>query len=131
MTQQRPPKRQNRPLALIHARLVDPAGKRDETGGILVEDGIIREIGPQVSRGHVPEEAEIVDCAGHFGMTSLFGAEIPICGLAGDQQSATIGQACLAQGETKATYGTGAFVLTNAGTAPPSSKNRLLATVLW
>ena len=65
MTQQRPPKRQNRPLALIHARLVDPAGKRDETGGILVEDGIIREIGPQVSRGHVPEEAEIVDCAGH------------------------------------------------------------------
>lgn len=65
MSQQRPPKRQNRPLALIHARLVDPAGKRDETGGILVEDGIIREIGPQVTRGHVPEEAEIVDCGGH------------------------------------------------------------------
>ena len=65
MTQQRPPKRQLRPLALINARLVDPAGKRDETGGVLVEDGIIREIGAQVSRGHVPEEAEIVDCAGH------------------------------------------------------------------
>ncbi|MCW3847786.1 glycerol kinase [Sphingomonas sp. LB-2] len=74
---------------------------------------------------------EIVDCAGQFGTTSLFGGEIPICGLAGDQQSATIGQSCLAKGETKATYGTGAFVLTNAGTSPPTSKNRLLATVLW
>jgi glycerol kinase len=74
---------------------------------------------------------EIVDCAGRFGTTTLFGGEIPICGLAGDQQAATIGQACFARGDTKATYGTGAFVLTNAGSAPPSSKNRLLATVLW
>ncbi|TGX55934.1 glycerol kinase [Sphingomonas gei] len=74
---------------------------------------------------------EIVDCAGRFGTTKLFGGEIPICGLAGDQQAATIGQACFAKGETKATYGTGAFVLTNAGTTPPASKHRLLATVLW
>ncbi|NML05027.1 glycerol kinase [Sphingomonas sp. G-3-2-10] len=74
---------------------------------------------------------EIVDCAGRFGVTKLFGGEIPICGLAGDQQSATIGQACLSKGETKATFGTGAFVLTNAGTSPPTSKNRLLATCLW
>ncbi|HEX9449159.1 MAG TPA: dihydroorotase, partial [Dongiaceae bacterium] len=65
MTQQRPPKRQLRPLALVNARLVDPAGRRDEIGGILVDDGIIREIGPQVSRGHAPAEAEIVDCGGH------------------------------------------------------------------
>ncbi|WP_448664334.1 FGGY family carbohydrate kinase [Sphingomonas sp. CJ20] len=79
-------------------------------------------------RGALPE---IVDCAGRFGTTRLFGGEIPICGLAGDQQSATIGQACLTRGETKATYGTGAFVLTNAGPTPPSSKHRLLATVLW
>jgi glycerol kinase len=79
-------------------------------------------------RGALPE---IVDCAGNFGTTMLFGRPIPICGLAGDQQSATIGQACFARGETKATYGTGAFVLTNAGTVPPSSKHRLLATVLW
>jgi glycerol kinase len=80
-----------------------------------------------------PREAlpEIVDCAGQFGATSLFGGSIPICGMAGDQQAATIGQACLAKGETKATYGTGAFVLTNAGATPPTSKNRLLATVLW
>jgi glycerol kinase len=74
---------------------------------------------------------EIVDCAGSFGTTKLFGGEIPICGLAGDQQSATIGQGCFAKGDTKATYGTGAFVLTNAGPTPPSSKHRLLATVLW
>ncbi|MES2987096.1 MAG: glycerol kinase GlpK [Pseudomonadota bacterium] len=74
---------------------------------------------------------EIVDCAGDFGTTPVFGGSIPICGMAGDQQAATIGQACFAKGDTKATFGTGAFVLTNAGTTPPSSKNRLLATVLW
>lgn len=74
---------------------------------------------------------EIVDCAGNYGTTTLFGGSIPICGMAGDQQAATIGQACLSPGDTKGTYGTGAFVLTNAGKSPPTSKNRLLATVLW
>lgn len=75
---------------------------------------------------------EIVDMAGAFGATSpeLFGAPIPICGLAGDQQAATIGQACLAPGDTKATFGTGAFILTATGDAAPRSRNRLLATVL-
>ncbi|WP_447726283.1 glycerol kinase [Sphingomonas koreensis] len=74
---------------------------------------------------------EIVDCAGRFGETTLFGGRIPICGLAGDQQAATIGQACLSPGDTKATYGTGAFVLTNAGERQPASKHRLLSTILW
>lgn len=74
---------------------------------------------------------EIVDCAGRFGETTLFGGRIPICGLAGDQQAATIGQACLSKGETKATFGTGAFVLANAGPSPPTSRHRLLSTVLW
>ena len=74
---------------------------------------------------------EIVDCAGEFGRTTLFGGSIPVCGLAGDQQAATIGQACLAEGDTKATFGTGAFVLTQAGTKPPKSTHRLLATVAW
>ncbi|MBX3564702.1 MAG: glycerol kinase [Sphingomonas sp.] len=74
---------------------------------------------------------EIVDCAGQYGTTPVFGGSIPICGMAGDQQAATIGQACFTKGDTKATFGTGAFVLTNAGTTPPASKNRLLATVLW
>jgi glycerol kinase len=81
----------------------------------------------------VPRAAlpEIVDCAGRFGETRQFGDAIPICGLAGDQQAATIGQACLAAGDTKATFGTGAFVLTQCGPTPPVSANRLLATVAW
>jgi glycerol kinase len=74
---------------------------------------------------------EIVDCAGRFGETTLFGGAIPICGVAGDQQAATIGQSCLAVGETKATFGTGAFVLAQAGTTPPVSHNRLLSTIAW
>ena len=61
---QRPPKRQSRPLALVNARLVDPASNRDEQGGVLVEDGVIRDLGPQVTRSGMPEGAEIVDCGG-------------------------------------------------------------------
>ncbi|HEY6816937.1 MAG TPA: FGGY-family carbohydrate kinase, partial [Croceibacterium sp.] len=80
-----------------------------------------------VPRATLPE---VVDSAGHFGATTLFGAPIPLCGLAGDQQAATIGQGCLAPGDTKATYGTGAFVLSNQGTRVPRSANRLLGTVL-
>ncbi|MDJ0978951.1 MAG: glycerol kinase GlpK [Erythrobacter sp.] len=74
----------------------------------------------------------VTDMSGALAVTdaSLFGREIPITGLVGDQQAATIGQACLEPGETKATYGTGAFVLTNQGAKPPSSRNRLLGTVL-
>ena len=90
------------------------------------DDGLIDLFG--ASRPALPE---IVDCAGRFGTTSAFGAPIPICGLAGDQQAASIGQACLAPGETKATFGTGAFVLTHAGTQAPTSTNRLLSTVAW
>ncbi len=61
----------------------------------------------------------------------LFGQSVPICGLIGDQQSATVGQGCLAPGETKATFGTGAFILTNMGATIPASGHRLLGTVLW
>jgi glycerol kinase len=74
--------------------------------------------------------AEVVDTHGALAETTLFGSAIPICGLAGDQQAATVGQGCLSPGETKATYGTGAFVLTNQGDAPPRSEHRLLGTVL-
>ena len=74
----------------------------------------------------------VVDMAGPLAMTApaLLGCAIPITGMAGDQQAATIGQACLAPGQTKATYGTGAFVLTCQGAAIPRSTNRLLGTVL-
>ena len=73
---------------------------------------------------------EVVDSAGLFGATALFGAPIAVCGLAGDQQAATIGQGCVAPGEAKATYGTGAFILSNMGEQVPRSTNRLLGTVL-
>jgi len=82
----------------------------------------------------VPREAlpKVVDTAGTVGTcdAALLGAAIPISGLAGDQQSATIGQHCLAIGETKATFGTGAFILTNMGPVLPRSSHRLLGTVL-
>ena len=75
---------------------------------------------------------EITGCTTSVGTTDpdLFGGAIPICGMAGDQQAATIGQACLAPGQTKATFGTGAFILSASGTMRPRSANRLLATVL-
>jgi glycerol kinase len=82
----------------------------------------------------VPRAAlpEVVDNAGPFGATlpEWFGDAIPLTGLAGDQQSATLGQGCLRPGDTKATYGTGAFVLTNMGSTAPRSRHRLLGTVL-
>lgn len=90
------------------------------------DDGLIDLFG--APRGALPE---IVDCAGRFGETTLFGAPIPICGIAGDQQAATIGQSCLRIGQTKATFGTGAFVLSQAGPTPPTSRNRLLSTIAW
>ncbi len=75
---------------------------------------------------------EIVDCTATVGTTDpeLFGGAIPIAGMAGDQQAATIGQACLAPGQTKATFGTGAFILSASGAERPHSANRLLATIL-
>ncbi|MEL7706139.1 glycerol kinase GlpK [Citromicrobium bathyomarinum] len=82
----------------------------------------------------VPHEAlpQVVNTHGEIARTDpeLFGRAIPICGLVGDQQAATIGQGCLSEGETKATYGTGAFILANHGTQIPHSEHRLLSTVL-
>jgi len=66
-----------------------------------------------------------------FGTTSEFGGEVPVCGVAGDQQAALFGQACHAPGDAKNTYGTGSFVLLNAGPAPPPPEEGLLTTVAW
>jgi glycerol kinase len=76
---------------------------------------------------------EIVDCAGRIGETLAehFGEPLAISGMAGDQQSATIGQACLAPGNSKATYGTGAFILTHTGSELRRSRHRLLSTIAW
>jgi len=84
---------------------------------------------------HVPRAIlpEVKDCAADYGVTDkkLFGAAIPISGVAGDQQAATIGQACFAPGMMKSTYGTGCFALLNTGDTPVPSKNRLLTTVAY
>ena len=66
-----------------------------------------------------------------YGETSLFGAPVPIAGIAGDQQAALFGQACTKPGMVKNTYGTGCFMLMNTGTEPIASKNNLLTTVAW
>ena len=76
---------------------------------------------------------EVRDCADDFGTcrSDLFGHPIPIRGVAGDQQAASIGQACFRPGMMKATYGTGCFALLNTGEAAVASTNRLLTTILY
>lgn len=76
---------------------------------------------------------DVRDCADDFGHTdkTLFGAEIPILGVAGDQQAATIGQACFQPGMMKSTYGTGCFALLNTGADMVTSNNRLLTTIAY
>jgi len=74
---------------------------------------------------------EVRDCDGDFGTTTLFGGEIPIRGVAGDQQAATIGQACFEPGMMKSTYGTGCFALLNTGAEAVTSHNRLLTTIAY
>lgn len=76
---------------------------------------------------------EVKDSADDFGTcrSDLFGRAIPICGVAGDQQAATIGQACFEPGMLKSTYGTGCFALLNTGDTPVRSNNRLLTTIAY
>ncbi|MDE9451955.1 glycerol kinase GlpK [Aliiroseovarius sp. Z3] len=74
---------------------------------------------------------EVLDCAADFGVTKTLGAPIPILGVAGDQQAATVGQACFEPGMLKSTYGTGCFALLNTGDAPVISQNRLLTTIAY
>ncbi len=76
---------------------------------------------------------EVKDCAADFGSTlpELFGGAIPILGVAGDQQAATVGQTCFKPGMMKSTYGTGCFALLNTGDTPVLSKNRMLTTIAY
>jgi glycerol kinase len=87
--------------------------------------GILR-----VPRAMLPE---VKDCAADFGVceAKFFGAAIPILGVAGDQQAASIGQACFEPGMMKSTYGTGCFALLNTGNTAVASSNRLLTTVAY
>ncbi|WFS04085.1 glycerol kinase GlpK [Rhizobium tumorigenes] len=76
---------------------------------------------------------DVRDCADEFGETTpdLFGAAIPILGVAGDQQAATIGNACFAPGMMKSTYGTGCFALLNTGVERVNSSHRMLTTIAY
>jgi len=83
----------------------------------------------------IPESIlpEVLPSSGYFGTTKkeLFGTEIPVTGVAGDQQAALFGHACFEPGEAKNTYGTGCFTLMNAGPFPVESGHNLLTTVAW
>lgn len=76
---------------------------------------------------------EVRDSVADFGMTdaALFGRALPVRAMIGDQQSAALGQACIAPGMVKSTYGTGCFVLAHMGKRVPQSQHRLLSTVAW
>ncbi|MEJ2327486.1 MAG: glycerol kinase GlpK, partial [Chromatiaceae bacterium] len=84
----------------------------------------------RVPRSLLPE---VRDSASDFGMTepSLFGKAIPVAGIAGDQQAATVGQACFSPGMMKSTYGTGCFALLNTGEQSVVSRNRMLTTIAY
>ena len=84
----------------------------------------------RVPRSVLPE---VRDCSADFGtlVPTILGAALPIRGVAGDQQAATIGQACFSPGMMKATYGTGCFALLNTGAQPIASSNRLLTTIAY
>ncbi|HSO30234.1 MAG TPA: glycerol kinase GlpK [Candidatus Sulfomarinibacteraceae bacterium] len=114
----------------IHATDVSNASRTllFDIGRLAWDDELLGHVG--VPRTLLPE---VVPTSGVLGETetSMFGRPIPIAALAGDQQAATFGQACFRPGETKVTYGTGAFLLLNVGEAPVASRNRLLSTVLW
>jgi glycerol kinase len=76
---------------------------------------------------------EVVDCSGELGVTTadFIGSPVPILGMAGDQQAATVGQACVKPGMAKATFGTGCFALLNTGDKPVRSRHRLLSTIAY
>ena len=74
---------------------------------------------------------QVKNCADDFGSTTAFGEKIPIGGVAGDQQAAAIGQACLNPGSVKSTYGTGCFMIMNTGKELKFSSNKLLSTIAY
>ncbi len=82
----------------------------------------------EIDPGELPA---IVDCAQPVGETGAFGPATPVTSLVVDQQAALFAESCFAPGEAKCTYGTGAFVLANAGPAPARSRSRLASCVAW
>lgn len=92
------------------------------------DEDILRRL--EIPRGMLPTPMPSSCC---YGLTEpqFFGAPIPIAGAAGDQQAALFGQACFREGDSKCTYGTGAFLLMNTGETPIFSKNGLVTTIAW
>ena len=84
----------------------------------------------KVPEAVLPDVRSSSEIYGHTD-ASLFGESLPIAGIAGDQQAATFGQMCLAEGSVKNTYGTGCFILCNTGNKPVKSKNNLVTTIAW
>ena len=74
---------------------------------------------------------EVLPSGGEFGRTDVFGGSVPVLGVLGDQQAALFGHGCRERGETKCTYGTGNFVLSNAGTTRPGTEHGLISTIAW
>jgi glycerol kinase len=76
---------------------------------------------------------QVVDCSGELGVADaeILGAPVPVLGMAGDQQAATVGQACIRPGMVKATYGTGCFAILNTGSMAVHSRHRLLTTIAY
>lgn len=92
------------------------------------DDGLVRHFG--LDRSMLPE---IVDSAGNLAIldASILGEEVPLCGIAGDQQASLFGQRCLAPGQAKCTYGTGSFVLAQLGQTCGDPIDGILTTIAW
>jgi len=92
------------------------------------DDGLLSEL--RVPRAMLPE---VHDSSGVFGIADAewLGAEIPVAGVAGDQQAALFGQRCTSPGQAKNTYGTGCFLLMNTGSEAPTSQTGLVTTIAW
>ena len=84
-----------------------------------------------IPRCMLPQVRSCSEVYGHTARSSVFGCEVPICGVAGDQQAALFGQACFEPGMAKNTYGTGCFMLMNTGSVAVPSKHGLLTTIAW
>ena len=99
-----------------------------DIGALRWDDDILREFG--IPRALLPD---VRPSSGDFGTTDpkMFGAPIPVGGVAGDQQSALFGQGCFSAGDAKNTYGTGCFMLMNTGARRVPSQNGLLTTIAW
>src|SRR4029434_3226885 len=90
------------------------------------DDGLLKLLGVPA-----PLLPKVVDCSGELGVATadILGSPVPVLGMAGDQQAATMGQACVKPGMVKATYGTGCFALLNTGSMAVRSHNRLPPTI--